>query len=92
MQSFIVSIMAIASVAFAAPSDINARTHPACPNTLYSVPQCCSTNVLNVAALDCKNPKDLWNFKESCADIGSKALCCSIPLAELGVLCNEAIV
>ncbi|KAG5918658.1 beta ketoadipyl CoA thiolase, th1 [Claviceps africana] len=92
MQSVIVSIMAIASVALAAPSEIDARTYnPACPQGLYSVPQCCATDVLGAADLNCEPPKSLWNFKESCPENGSKAMCCVLPVAGQGVLCVAAV-
>lgn len=56
MQSSIISIMAMAGVAFAAPAAVEARSS-LCPHTLYSVPQCCSPNVLNILSLDCTNRK-----------------------------------
>ena len=32
---------------------------PVCPNGLYSVPQCCATDVLGVANLDCQTREQL---------------------------------
>lgn len=52
MKSFVAAIVAMAGLAVAHPA-IQARAG-VCPNFLYSVPQCCGPNVLNVASLDCK--------------------------------------
>ncbi|KAG5973107.1 hypothetical protein E4U31_000937 [Claviceps sp. LM219 group G6] len=93
MQSFIISIMAMAGVAFAAPAAVEARSS-LCPHTLYSVPQCCSPNVLNILSLDCTNPVSAynsWDFKNSCASNARESLCCTIPLAGQGVLCISAL-
>jgi hypothetical protein len=35
----------------------NNGNYMACPTGLYSNPQCCSTGILGVAALDCENGK-----------------------------------
>ncbi|KAG6290757.1 hypothetical protein E4U46_001603 [Claviceps purpurea] len=93
--SFIISIMAMAGVAFAAPAPaaVEARSS-LCPHTLYSVPQCCSPNVLNILSLDCTNPASAynsWDFKNSCASNARESLCCTIPLAGQGVLCISAL-
>ncbi|KAG6004966.1 hypothetical protein E4U21_000589 [Claviceps maximensis] len=95
MQSFIVSILAIASLAMAAPSNIEARTSSFCTTGLLNtIPQCCSANVLNLADLDCQNPTttNVWEFKSNCASVGREAMCCSIPIAGQALLCNPAIV
>ncbi|KAG5983942.1 hypothetical protein E4U55_006649 [Claviceps digitariae] len=92
MQSIFVSIIAMAGVAFAAPAEVEARTGSLCPSLLYSNPQCCNPNVLNVLDLDCKEVPNAWNFKGSCASIGKAAQCCTIPVAGQGVLCKDALV
>lgn len=64
MKSFatILTIVAIASNAMAVPAQVEQRTggtpYTACSNQgLYSVPQCCATDVLGVADLNCHNRK-----------------------------------
>ncbi|KAG5957354.1 hypothetical protein E4U58_006174 [Claviceps cyperi] len=95
MQSFIISIMAMAGVAFAAPAPAAVEARGSlCPSTLYSVPQCCSPNVLNVLSLDCTNPvsaSNSWDFKNSCASVARESLCCTVPLASQGLLCISAL-
>ncbi|KAG5944210.1 hypothetical protein E4U59_007457 [Claviceps monticola] len=93
MQSFIISIMAMAGVVFAAPAAVEARGS-LCPNTFYSVPQCCSSNVVNVASLDCTNPASAynsWDFKNSCSSIARQSLCCTLPVLGQGLLCISAL-
>ncbi|KAL7919383.1 hydrophobin [Trichoderma austrokoningii] len=67
-----------------------------CPTGLYSNPQCCGTNVLGVAALDCHTPDVIPTagplFQAVCAAEGGKeALCCVLPVANQDVLCIPAI-
>ncbi|QPG98633.1 beta ketoadipyl CoA thiolase, th1 [Epichloe festucae Fl1] len=68
--------------------------YKACPSGLYGNPQCCATNVLGVAALDCANPSSKPtsgdNFKSTCGAAGKQALCCAVPVAGLDVLCTPA--
>lgn len=52
MKAFTAAITLMAGLAAALPS-LQARDSAVCSGTLYSVPQCCRTNVLNVASLDC---------------------------------------
>ncbi|OAQ61649.1 fungal hydrophobin domain-containing protein [Pochonia chlamydosporia 170] len=90
MKSFVAVIVAMAGVAIAQPT-LQARDG-VCPGTLYSVPQCCGPNVLNVASLDCKTPSsasDITSFKGACS--GSKPQCCTIPAANQGVLCIDPV-
>lgn len=53
MQFFVIA--ALAASALAVPAEIAPRHCNG--GALYSVSQCCSTNVLNVAALDCQAGK-----------------------------------
>ncbi|KAI0402135.1 fungal hydrophobin-domain-containing protein [Xylaria palmicola] len=63
----------------------------ACPNGLYSVPQCCATDVLGLADLDCHSPAAVFNspasFRKTCAAGGNQARCCVVPVAGQSVLC-----
>ncbi|KAK6540678.1 beta ketoadipyl CoA thiolase, th1 [Orbilia ellipsospora] len=66
-----------------------------CPAGLYSNPQCCSTDVLGIAGLDCKNPSSAPtsgdNFKSICAAAGKQPKCCSLPVAGQSLLCQDVI-
>ncbi|KAI0912579.1 fungal hydrophobin-domain-containing protein [Ustulina deusta] len=66
--------------------------YAACPNGLYSDPQCCSTDVLGVADLDCSStpaiPTSANEFRSICAAGGQRARCCVIPVAGQAVLCE----
>ena len=66
-----------------------------CPSMLYSNVQCCGTDVLGVADLDCATPhgmaqsgKDLQSI---CAQSGKQAACCTLPLLGQGLLCTKPV-
>ncbi|KAJ6012818.1 hypothetical protein N7522_003173 [Penicillium canescens] len=66
---------------------------PVCsPGLLYTQAQCCR-NLLNIEYLDCKPAPRSYNghddFKAACAAEGRAAKCCTIPVAGLGLLCND---
>lgn len=50
----------------------------------YGTAQCCATDVLGVADLNCANPPTVptsaANFSAECADIGQQARCCVLPI------------
>ncbi|KAF2216721.1 hypothetical protein CERZMDRAFT_104443 [Cercospora zeae-maydis SCOH1-5] len=62
-----------------------------CPSGYF--PQCCQTNVLGVAGLTCSNvpnmPSSNQDFTQQCAQRGSAANCCLIPLLGQGLVCDE---
>ncbi|KAI1181127.1 hydrophobin-like protein [Nemania sp. FL0916] len=96
MQYSIIAIIgAIATAVSAAPGDgypTNPTPYDACPDGLYSVPQCCATDVLGVADLDCASPKSVptsaANFASICAAGGQRARCCVVPVLGQSVLCE----
>ncbi|KAI0554715.1 fungal hydrophobin-domain-containing protein [Xylaria curta] len=63
-----------------------------CPNGLYSVPQCCATDVLGVTDLDCHSPPSIPQsadeFRYTCAAGGQRARCCVVPVAGQALLCE----
>ncbi|KAK6223941.1 hypothetical protein LQW54_000086 [Pestalotiopsis sp. IQ-011] len=68
-------------------------TYVACtPGALYTNAQCCATDVLGVADLDCANPSAIpasaYAFQADCATVGKTARCCVIPVAGQDVLCT----
>lgn len=91
-MKFIAAVF-LAGLAAAVPANIEDRQTPYTPCTgLYGTAQCCATDVLGVADLDCGNPPetptDADKFSSVCADIGQRARCCVLPILEQGILCN----
>ncbi|KAI0434891.1 hydrophobin-like protein [Xylaria sp. FL1042] len=92
MQYSIVAIIGfIATAVSGAPTDGNSP-YVACPSGLYSVPQCCATDVLGVADLNCGSPSSVpysaSNFRDICANGGQRARCCVLPILGQSVLCE----
>ncbi|KAI1740164.1 hydrophobin-like protein [Xylaria scruposa] len=91
MQFTLIAIVgAIATAVSATPTD---GGYKACGGQgLYSVPQCCATDALGVADLDCHSPSSVpssvWNFKDVCAAGGQRARCCVVPVLGQDVLCE----
>ncbi|KAJ6096142.1 hypothetical protein N7486_006888 [Penicillium sp. IBT 16267x] len=61
---------------------------PVCSSgLLYSQAQCCKTDVLNLADLDCKPASRSYNghddFKAACLAEGRSAKCCSVPILKI---------
>ncbi|KAI1744604.1 hydrophobin-like protein [Xylaria scruposa] len=93
MQTSFVAIFGLLAAAVsAAPTDNNPTPYFACPNGLYSSPQCCATDVLGVADLNCHSPSAVptsaSSFKSICAAGGQRARCCVIPVLGQAVLCQ----
>ncbi|KAJ5674443.1 fungal hydrophobin domain-containing protein [Penicillium maclennaniae] len=91
MKASILLIAASAGAALAQPAALTERGS-VCPTTLYSIPSCCTTSVLDVATLDCHTPSSaigVADFKSSCA--GAMAKCCTVPAATLDVLCTDVV-
>ena len=94
MQFTTVASLFFASLAAAVPTaEMAERQAPYVPcSGLYGTAQCCATDVLGVADLDCGNPpetpSDADKFSGICSDIGQRARCCVLPILEQGVLCN----
>ncbi|EJP68175.1 hydrophobin-like protein [Beauveria bassiana ARSEF 2860] len=83
--------------ALAVPTELAPRTDVSslCPAGLYSVPQCCATDILGVARLDCKAPKqtprNADEFKNICAKGGQQAACCVVPVAGQSLFCMTPV-
>ncbi|KAL7804493.1 hydrophobin [Trichoderma afarasin] len=65
-----------------------------CPGGLTgTVPLCCATNVLDIADLDCSTPTipvpNVGIFQAHCASKGKQPVCCTLPIAGQGLLCNK---
>ncbi|KAI0973559.1 fungal hydrophobin-domain-containing protein [Xylaria arbuscula] len=67
-------------------------SYESCPDGLYSVPQCCATDLLGVADLDCSSPPAIpgspTEFRYICATGGQRARCCVIPVLGQSLLCE----
>ncbi|OTA55654.1 hydrophobin 2 [Hypoxylon sp. EC38] len=77
MKFFTATIATIfAGVALAAPTVEQRQTYTPCTG-LYGTSQCCATDVLGVADLDCANPPSVpanaTDFTNICAAIGQRA-------------------
>ncbi|CAJ2504491.1 Uu.00g118850.m01.CDS01 [Anthostomella pinea] len=92
----------IALIGLFATSAIAVPTYPgeagsydACPDGLYSNAQCCATDVLGVADLNCNSPSAVptsaSSFENICATGGDRARCCVLPVLGLGVLCQTPV-
>jgi len=93
-MKFTATIVALcASFVAALPSPIEERQVPYVPcSGLYGTAQCCATDVLGIADLDCGNPPasvtSADNFSATCSAIGQRARCCVLPILDQGILCN----
>ncbi|KAI0872199.1 Cerato-ulmin hydrophobin family [Hypoxylon argillaceum] len=93
MQFSILATTLFAAAALAAPApEVDSRqVYTACSG-LYGTAQCCATDVLGVADLDCANPPTVpisaADFSADCAAIGQRARCCVLPVLGQDVLCD----
>ncbi|KAK5659783.1 hypothetical protein OQA88_994 [Cercophora sp. LCS_1] len=93
MKATIAIVPLFAALGFAAPAAVEERQVPytACSG-LYSSAQCCATDVLGIADLDCgqppATPTSADNFSAVCSAIGQRARCCVLPVLDQGILCN----
>nr|UZT00782.1 hydrophobin [Sodiomyces alkalinus] len=94
-MKFIAVVAALtASLAMAAPTESSTdTTYIACPISLYGNAQCCATDILGLANLDCDSPtdvpRDAGHFQRTCADVGKRARCCAIPVLGQALLCIQ---
>ncbi|KEY72419.1 hypothetical protein S40285_03689 [Stachybotrys chlorohalonatus IBT 40285] len=79
------------SGALAAPVEEARQVYIPCSG-LYGTSQCCATDVLGLANLDCgqppETPTSAEEFSAVCSAIGQRARCCVLPVLGQGVLCN----
>ncbi|KAI1182992.1 Cerato-ulmin hydrophobin family [Nemania serpens] len=79
-----------------APADAERRqaAAPLCSG-LTSTLQCCATDVLGVADLDCANPPTVpttpADFSAVCSAIGQRARCCAIPILGQDLICGTPV-
>ncbi|PSR80018.1 cerato-ulmin [Coniella lustricola] len=91
MKSVSVITALFLGVALASPIVEQRQDYTPCSG-LYDSAECCATDVLGVADLDCEDPPTVptsaSNFSAVCAAIGQRARCCVLPLLEQGILCE----
>ncbi|CAK4030441.1 hydrophobin precursor [Lecanosticta acicola] len=91
--------LAFAALAVAAPSSApsygssgSTTTTSVAVCTSGWTPQCCATNVLGVASLDCSDvPSTITGkdqFDSQCSADGLTASCCLLPILGQGVICQ----
>ncbi|KAI1203447.1 hydrophobin-like protein [Nemania serpens] len=93
MQTSLIAIIGfIATAVSGMPTNDPPANYIACTNLLYSSPQCCATDVLGIADLDCHSPSavpfSVSNFRDICANGGQRARCCILPVLGQAVLCQ----
>ncbi|KAM0347648.1 hypothetical protein ACHAPU_004661 [Fusarium lateritium] len=91
-MQFSLAIVALLGAAVSAlPTEDKRQVYIPCSG-LYASSQCCATDVLGVADLDCGNPPtaptDATDFSAVCSAIGQRARCCVLPILDQGILCN----
>ncbi|TLD15204.1 hypothetical protein PspLS_10763 [Pyricularia sp. CBS 133598] len=71
------------------------KYNPCKASGLYSSAQCCATDILGVADLDCAVPPSLptssSTFSAICAAKGQRARCCVLPVLGQAVLCQAPV-
>ncbi|KPI39611.1 Cryparin [Cyphellophora attinorum] len=100
-MQFFTTIVALAGAAAALPavsvaplSALEQRQLPICSGLTGSA-QCCATDVLDLADLDCATPPDAVTtteeFVASCSAIGQQARCCAIPILGQALICSDPV-
>ncbi|KAL7791433.1 fungal hydrophobin domain-containing protein [Trichoderma ceciliae] len=98
-MQFYTIIALFASLAVAAPApepaELAARAGPCASGVTNNIPQCCGAGILNLLYLDCKTPTQassvLNPLSAVCGRVGLQAKCCTLGIAGLGVLCQDAL-
>ncbi|RBR26338.1 uncharacterized protein FIESC28_00838 [Fusarium coffeatum] len=92
MKFSLAAVTLLGAVVSALPANEKRQT-PYVPCTgLYGSAQCCATDVLGLANLDCggppSTPSNATEFSAVCSAIGQRARCCVLPILDQGILCN----
>ncbi|KAH6643598.1 fungal hydrophobin-domain-containing protein [Boeremia exigua] len=84
------TILALAAAAFAAP--LEERQAGLCAS---GTPQCCATDVLGIAVLNCAapnpSPTGINDFIDVCAAGGQQAKCCLLPILDQALICSDVV-
>ncbi|KIW38667.1 uncharacterized protein PV06_09618 [Exophiala oligosperma] len=89
---FVALAGASAAVATAIPA-LTERQSALCSGSYQA--QCCATDVLGLADLNCATPPttptDPDDFTNICSGIGQQARCCLLPILEQGIICEDPL-
>ncbi|KAL4727056.1 beta ketoadipyl CoA thiolase, th1 [Fusarium chlamydosporum] len=92
MKFSLAAVTLLGAVVSALPANEKRQTPYVPCSGLYGTAQCCATDVLGVADLDCGNPPsapaNATEFSSVCSAIGQRARCCVLPILDQGILCN----
>lgn len=87
MQYFTAITALFASVVLSSPVEVQDRQVYIPCSGLYGTAQCCATDVLGVADLNCADPPTVptnaSDFQAECSAIGQEARCCVLPIVSL---------
>ncbi|KAK1472532.1 hypothetical protein CTAM01_16373 [Colletotrichum tamarilloi] len=91
----LVSILATAVIAIpTGNTGGGSAPYDACSG-LYDSLQCCATDLLGVADLDCASPATVptsaSDAKSICAKVGQRARCCVLPILGQSILCQTPV-
>ncbi|PSN61481.1 hypothetical protein BS50DRAFT_578479 [Corynespora cassiicola Philippines] len=74
----------------ASPLAVTERQAPLCTS---GTAQCCATDVLNLAILDCAppptTPQSTNEFIDTCSAEGQQAKCCLLPILGQALICSD---
>ncbi|KKP00947.1 fungal hydrophobin [Trichoderma harzianum] len=96
------AIALFASLAIAAPAtdatdatQFNIYDGPCSAGVTNNIPKCCGSGILDLLYLDCETPQEVTSplnpLHAVCARVGLSAKCCTLGIADLGVLCQDAL-
>ncbi|KAL6876147.1 fungal hydrophobin domain-containing protein [Trichoderma longibrachiatum] len=100
-MQFSAIIALFATLAVAAPAqeavEVAARNldGPCSDGVTNNIPKCCGAGILDLLYLDCKTPTQVTSILNPlsavCGRVGLQAKCCTVGIAGLGVLCQDAL-
>ncbi|KAG9527245.1 hypothetical protein KCU71_g490, partial [Aureobasidium melanogenum] len=94
LAATIITALVGSAIVAAAPADVSARQVTICAGT-YSNAQCCATDVLGLADLNCANPPTVpvnqTDFISICSAEGQQARCCALPILGQALLCGSPL-
>ncbi|OTA90586.1 hypothetical protein M434DRAFT_397852 [Hypoxylon sp. CO27-5] len=94
LSTFFVTFLASAVLANPTKRGYVGEVYDPCSG-LYDSAQCCATDVLGIADLDCQTPSKVPfsadDFKAICATGGQRARCCVLPILGQNILCQTPI-
>ncbi|KAK1253214.1 hypothetical protein MKX07_001291 [Trichoderma sp. CBMAI-0711] len=87
--------LAVAAPAQEAAADIALNYGPCTAGVTNNIPMCCGSGILDLLYLDCETPNQVTSvlnpLSAVCGRVGLQAKCCTLGIADLGVLCQDAL-